>query len=81
MPRDLWVLLQGRENYIKQQQYISRHNAAIISEVVNKTMGGNGVIQSVFKMWPLGQEDEDRPMTREEMKRILAAHKKMQTNG
>lgn len=77
--RDVYLIFHGRVNKINSDEQILKKATAILSEVFNKSMGGNGVIDAVDKMWLIGQ-DPPKQMTAEEIrahrKKVLEYHEK-----
>ena len=76
--KDVFLIMEGRNNSQKQLQIYLRHHAAIISEVTNATMGGNGAFKAVLGMWKMEDDPESKPMTNEERKAIIERYKKSQ---
>lgn len=61
--RDVYLVMEGRKNANINSQYLLRHHAAVVSEVINRTMGGNGAADAVIKMWLV---DGEQPTKKEE---------------
>jgi hypothetical protein len=76
--KDIYLIFHGRNNKQAHDQIMLRNVSAIVSDVFNQTMGGNGAREAVFKMWPMpGDESGGSVMTRDERKAIIELHKKL----
>lgn len=54
---------------IKQHERIQRKSAAILSDVVNLSMGGKGAAKSVFSAWPIDGDSKEE-VSSELMKKL-----------
>jgi hypothetical protein len=73
--KDIYRIFHGRANKIDTEQHILRNAVAILADVFNQTMGGNGAREAVLKMWPMkGDDPGGREMTKEERRALIKWH-------
>lgn len=74
--KDIYLFFHGRNIKLKADHYALRNTAAIISEVVNRTMGGKGTWEAVKGMWQIDEGDSQggKSMSREDRKKLIQWH-------
>lgn len=73
--KDVYLIMEGRKNANEQLAYYLRHHAAVLSEVFNATMGGQGAFKAALGMWRMEGDPESKPMTNEERRAIIERYK------
>lgn len=57
---DAALMYEGWGDEMLYEQQIARKMTMIISDVVNKTMGGKGIMKHAGKIWPLPGDDKKK---------------------
>ncbi len=75
--KDVYLIFHGRNIKLRNDELIARKATAIISDVINQTMGGTGVLEEIKKMWPVDGEVKEVQTgeTRDERRKIIEYHK------
>lgn len=68
---DAALMYQGWGEEMLYEQQIARKMTMLICEVVNKSMGGKGVMKNGAKMWPLPGDDSKKTT---DLIRLLEKH-------